>query len=95
MNEQTHKDSEVCERLLVNRDFIQYQDMMERWLKTETSLYLDYCNTKVTPAREDAEKREFKGGLSMLKRIIRKPEIMNNYLKKYREASTKSSKVAK
>ena len=90
MNEQTLLDSEVCERLLNNKDFLQYLNMLERDLKKETHLYLNYKNLKVGQAREDADKKEYYGGLRMLEKIINKPNKLYKGLKRYREVEASS-----
>ena len=84
MNEQEVKDAEICVELLANLKFEDYIEMLERWLKKETKLYLNYSNKSVTPSREEAERRVFKGGLVMLQKIIDKPQKLKERLKVFR-----------
>ena len=84
ISEQDHRDMEVCEELTDKKIFQEYQDMLRRWLVKENALYLNYTNKTVTPAREDAEKREFIGALRMLDRIIKKPGILSTRIKQLR-----------
>ena len=92
INEKTQKYGEACEFLLNSPYFIAYQEMLKEELANETAKYLRYEDANITPEREDANRREYKGGLRLLQRVIELPEKKKEEVKAARNSTTESSK---
>lgn len=92
ISEKTKRYGEACEFLLTNPDFAIYQEMLKEELANEVSKYIRYEDVSITPEREDANRREYKGGLRLLQRVIELPEKRKEEVKAARNSATESSK---